>query len=97
MCREKTRKAKLNLITTVKKKKKKKVKCFKKIISNRRKARETKDNVHPLLSAGENADTQAETLNTVFASVFNSQTSYPRSIQPPELEDRDEREQSKVP
>ncbi|GAB0178810.1 mitochondrial enolase superfamily member 1 [Grus japonensis] len=32
---------------------------------------------------------KAEVLNAFFASVFNSETSCPRGIQPPELEDRD--------
>ncbi|GAB0203963.1 mitochondrial enolase superfamily member 1 [Grus japonensis] len=39
---------------------------------------------------------KAEVLNALFASVFNSQTSCPQGIQPPELEDRD-REQHKPP
>ncbi|GAB0203024.1 mitochondrial enolase superfamily member 1 [Grus japonensis] len=39
---------------------------------------------------------KAEVLNAFFASVFNSQTSCPQGIQPPELEDRD-REQNKPP
>ncbi|KAK4820841.1 hypothetical protein QYF61_007815 [Mycteria americana] len=39
---------------------------------------------------------KAEVLNAFFASVFNSQTSYPQGIQPPELEDRDG-EQNKPP
>ncbi|GAB0183938.1 mitochondrial enolase superfamily member 1 [Grus japonensis] len=39
---------------------------------------------------------KAKVLNAIFASVFNSQTSCPRGIQPPELEDRD-REQNKPP
>ncbi|KAK4808577.1 hypothetical protein QYF61_009880 [Mycteria americana] len=37
-----------------------------------------------------------EVLHAFFASVFNSQTSYPQVIQPPELEDRDG-EQNKSP
>ena len=32
---------------------------------------------------------KAEVFNAFFASVFNSQTSCPQGIQPPELEDRD--------
>ncbi|GAB0209081.1 mitochondrial enolase superfamily member 1 [Grus japonensis] len=39
---------------------------------------------------------KAEVLNAFFASVFNSQTSCPQGIQPPELEDRN-REQNKPP
>ncbi|KAK4824383.1 hypothetical protein QYF61_014043 [Mycteria americana] len=39
---------------------------------------------------------KAEVLNAFFASVFNSQTSYPQAIQPPELEDRDG-QQNKLP
>ncbi|KAK4830620.1 hypothetical protein QYF61_012445 [Mycteria americana] len=39
---------------------------------------------------------KAEVLNAFFASVFNSQTSYPQGIQPPELEERDG-EQNKPP
>ncbi|GAB0190115.1 hypothetical protein GRJ2_001476800 [Grus japonensis] len=39
---------------------------------------------------------KAEVLKAFFASVFNSQTSCPQGIQPPELEDRD-REQNKPP
>ncbi|KAK4827481.1 hypothetical protein QYF61_018781 [Mycteria americana] len=39
---------------------------------------------------------KAEVLNAFFASVFNSQTSYPQGIQPPEQEDRD-REHNKPP
>ncbi|GAB0206301.1 mitochondrial enolase superfamily member 1 [Grus japonensis] len=39
---------------------------------------------------------KAEVLNAFFASVFNSQTTRPQGIQPPELEDRD-REQNKPP
>ncbi|GAB0209535.1 mitochondrial enolase superfamily member 1 [Grus japonensis] len=39
---------------------------------------------------------KAEVLNAFFASVFNSQTSCPQGIQPPELEDRD-REHNKPP
>ncbi|GAB0209560.1 mitochondrial enolase superfamily member 1 [Grus japonensis] len=39
---------------------------------------------------------KAEVLNAFFASVFNSQTSCPQGIQPPELEDRDG-EQNKPP
>ncbi|GAB0184022.1 hypothetical protein GRJ2_000867500 [Grus japonensis] len=39
---------------------------------------------------------KAEVLNAIFASVFNSQTSCPQGIQPPELEDRDG-EQNKPP
>ncbi|KAK4823212.1 LOW QUALITY PROTEIN: hypothetical protein QYF61_027359 [Mycteria americana] len=39
---------------------------------------------------------KAEVLNAFFASVFNSQTTYPQGIQLPELEDRDG-EQNKLP
>ncbi|GAB0207657.1 mitochondrial enolase superfamily member 1 [Grus japonensis] len=40
---------------------------------------------------------KAEVLNAFFASVFNSQTSCPQGIQPPELEDRDRGRQNNPP
>ncbi|KAK4832384.1 hypothetical protein QYF61_022239 [Mycteria americana] len=96
-CREKIRKAKaqleLNLAIAVRDNKK----CFYKYINNKKRA---KENLPPLLDVGENIATKdeekAEGLNAFFPSVFNSQTSYPQGIQPPELENRD-REQNKPP
>ncbi|KAK4831655.1 hypothetical protein QYF61_018622 [Mycteria americana] len=59
-----------------------------------------KENLPPLLDVGGNIATKdeekAEVLIAFVASVFNSQTSYPQGIQPPELEDRDG-EQNKPP
>ncbi|KAM9590852.1 uncharacterized protein ACIBXB_005900 [Morphnus guianensis] len=89
-CREEIRKAKaqleLNLATVVRDNKK----CFYKYINNKKRA---KENIHPLLDADGNIATKdeekAEVLNAFFASVFNSETSYPQGTQPPELEDRD--------
>ena len=73
-------------------------KSFYKHIRNNRRAQ---DNLHPLLDAGGNIATKdevkAEVLNAAFASVFNSETSYPQGTQPPELGDRDEEEQNEVP
>jgi len=97
LSREKIRKAKahleLSLATVVRDNKK----CFYKYINNKKRA---KENLHPLLDAGENIASKhkekAEVLNAFFASVFNSQTCYSHCIQPPELEDRDG-EQNKPP
>ncbi|KAF1590602.1 UNVERIFIED_CONTAM: hypothetical protein FQV16_0005669, partial [Eudyptes robustus] len=97
LCREKIRRAKaqleLNLATAIKDNKK----CFYKYISNKRQA---KENLHPLLDAGENtvtkAEEKAEVLNAFFASVFNSKTSCSRGTQSPELEDS-HREQNEAP
>ncbi|KAK4824534.1 hypothetical protein QYF61_016114 [Mycteria americana] len=72
-------------------------KCFYKYISNKKRA---KENLPPFLDAGGDIATKDEekdeVLNAFFASVFNSQTSYPQGIQPPELEDRDG-QQNKLP
>lgn len=38
---------------------------------------------------GHKLDLTPEVLNASFISVFNSKTSFPRGIQPPELEDKD--------
>ncbi|KAK0674931.1 LIN1 transcriptase, partial [Pygoscelis papua] len=89
-CREEMRKAKAqlerNLAAVVKDNKK----CFYKYINDKKRA---KENLHPLLDAGGNIVTEveekAEVLNAFFASVFNRQTSYPQGTRPPELEDRD--------
>ncbi|KFZ64518.1 hypothetical protein N321_13384, partial [Antrostomus carolinensis] len=97
LCRENIRKAKpqleLNLATVVRNNKK----CFYKYINNKKRG---KENLHPLLDSEGNIATKdeekAEVLNPFFASVFNSQTSYPQDIQPPELEDGDG-EQNKPP
>ncbi|KAK4832281.1 LOW QUALITY PROTEIN: hypothetical protein QYF61_021680 [Mycteria americana] len=74
-----------------------KKKCFYKYINHKKRA---KDNLPPLLDTGGNIATKheekAEVLNAFFISVFNSQTSYPLGIQPPELEDRDG-QQNKTP
>jgi len=59
-----------------------------------------KESLHTLLDArGDIAnkdEEKAEVLNAFFASVFNSQTGYPRGSQPTVLEDRDG-EQNKPP
>ncbi|KAF1454281.1 hypothetical protein FQV07_0012639, partial [Pygoscelis papua] len=89
-CREEMRKAKAqlecNLAAVIKDKKK----SFYKYINDKKRA---KENLHPLLDAGENIVTEdeekAEVLNAFFASVFSRQTSYPQGTRPPELEDRD--------
>ena len=59
-----------------------------------------KESLHPLLDARGNIATKneekAEVVNAFFASVFNNQTGYSQSIQPPVLEDRGG-EQNKPP
>ncbi|KAF1442156.1 hypothetical protein FQV24_0000798, partial [Spheniscus mendiculus] len=92
LCREEMRKAKAqlecNLAAVVKDNKK----SFYKYIDKKR----GKENLHPLLDAGGNVVTKdeekAEVLNAFFASVFNRQTGYPQGTQPPELEDRDRKQ-----
>ena len=96
-CREKIRKAKAqlecSLVTVVRDNKK----YFYEYINNKHRA---KKNLHPLLDMEGNIATEdeekAEVFNAFFVSSFNSQTSYPWGIQPPELEGRD-REQHKPP
>ena len=79
MCREKIRKAKvqleLNLATGVKRNKK----LFYKYFNSKRRTRE---NLHSLLDEAGNVITEdkekADILNAFFTSVFKSQTSYPQ-------------------
>ncbi|PKU36300.1 rna-directed dna polymerase from mobile element jockey-like [Limosa lapponica baueri] len=95
--REKIRKAKaqleLNLANDIRDNKKS---CYK-YLTNKKRAR---GSLHPLLDAGGNIATKdeekAEKLNAFFASVLNSQTSYPQDVQPSELEDKGE-EQNNPP
>jgi len=96
-CREEIRKAKaqleLRLATVVRNNKK----CFYKYINNKKRANES---LHPLLDARGNIvnkdEEKAEVLHAFFASVFNSQTGYSQSSQPPVLEDG-KAEQNKSP
>lgn len=62
--------------------------------------KESVKNLHPLLDVGGNISTKdedkTEILNAFFSSVFCGSTSYPQGTQPPELEDKNEK-QNAVP
>jgi len=96
-CREEIRKAKaeleLMLVTVVRDNKI----SFYKYISNKKRANES---LHPLFDTRGNIvnkdEEKAEVLHAFFASVFNSQTGYSQSSQPPVLEDG-KAEQNKSP
>ena len=97
-CREKIRKAKLQLelnLATIERDNKS---CFYKYINNNKKR--AKEKLHSFLDAGENIaatdEEKAKVFSAFFASVSYSQTSYSQDIQHPVLEDRD-REQNKPP
>ncbi|KAM9590717.1 uncharacterized protein ACIBXB_005842 isoform 1-T1 [Morphnus guianensis] len=89
--REKIRKAKaqleLNLATIVRDNKK----CFYKYVNSKK---NPKENIFPLMDTEGNVATRdeekAEVLNAFFASVFNSESSYPQGTPPLELEGKDE-------
>jgi len=72
-------------------------KCFYKYINSKRRA---KENLHPLLDAVGNVNTEnkekAEVLNAFLKSVFKSQISYPQGVLPSNLEVSDG-EQNKPP
>ncbi|KAK4808573.1 hypothetical protein QYF61_009876 [Mycteria americana] len=77
--------------------------CWKYNTAERKQSRRflecVEDNFLTQLARGDMAikdEENVEVLHAFFASVFNSQTSYPQVIQPPELEDRDG-EQNKSP
>jgi len=97
LCREKVRRAKvqleLRLATAIKDNKK----CFYKYISNQRRA---KENLHAVLGAGGNLVTKeeekGEVLNAFLASVFHSNWSCSPDTQPLEEENGDE-EQKETP
>ena len=82
----------LNLATIVRDNKK----CFYKYV-NKKKA---KENIYPSMDTEGNIATRdeekAEVLNAFFASVLNSETSYPQGILPPELAGKNE-EQNILP
>lgn len=93
LCKEQIRSAKaqaeVHAATVVKDNKT----CFFKYISKKLRAEEI---LHPLFDVGGNIFTKdvekAEVLNAFLAPVFNSQTSCSGGTQPPELQDRDNRQ-----
>ena len=76
----------LNLATVIRDNKK----CFYKYVNSKKKP---KENIYPLMDTEGNVATRdeekAEVLNAFFASIFNSETSYPQGTLPPELEGKD--------
>ena len=89
LCREKIRKDKAQLELNLATKVKDNDKHFYKYINSKRRARE---NLHPLDAEGKTVTKdwdKAEVLNTLFASVFNSKTTYSLGMKTPVLVDRD--------
>ena len=88
LCREKIRKAKVQLELSLAAKVKENSKYFYKHINGKRKSRE---NLHPLLDSEGNLVTEdrekAEVLNTFFALVFKGKTCNSLGKQPPALVD----------